>query len=238
MTGTLINVIAVIAGSLLGTLFGARLPDKMRETVLAGLGISTFVVGLSMALTGNILIVMFSLLLGAVIGEGLGLDEALNRLGRRLEERFARGEEAGRFSRGFVTASLVFVIGPLAIIGPIQDGLVGNYQLLAVKSILDGFASLAFASSLGIGVAFSSLSLLLYQGSLSLAAMLLGSALGAVTRETPWVVQLSATGGAIIMGIGLLLLDLRRLRLANFLPALVIAPLIVAGLSFFKIALP
>jgi uncharacterized membrane protein YqgA involved in biofilm formation len=197
---------------------------------------------MSMAITGNALIVLASILIGGIIGELLQIDERLNALGRALEARFAntslREDEAGNFTRGFVTASLVFCVGPLTILGSIQDGLIGDYRLLAIKSLLDMFAGLAFASTLGIGVAFAALTVLIFQGGISLLAMLVGAALGTVARDTPWVVQLSATGGTILLGIALLLLDLKRLRVANLTPAIFIAPLIVALLYVFKINLP
>ncbi len=236
MTGTLLNVATVLVGGTLGAFLGARLPERVRETVMQGLGLLTFVIGISMALTTrNILIVLASILFGAILGEILDIQARLDVVGRMLEERFARGGEAGTFTRGFVTASLVFCVGPLSILGAIQDGLLGDFNLLAIKSTLDGFAGLAFASTLGIGVAFAALTVLLYQGGLSLAAMLLGGALGAVTRETPWVIEMSATGGVLIMGIGLLLLDLKRIRVANLLPAILIAPLIVVALQALKL---
>jgi uncharacterized protein len=238
MTGTLLNVITVLLGATLGTLLGARFPERVRETVMGALGIMTLVIGLGMAITGNALIVLGSLLLGGVLGELLQIDERLNALGRGLEARFARSGTVGNFTRGFVTASLVFCVGPLTILGSIQDGLIGDYRLLALKSLLDGFAGLAFASTLGIGVAFAALTVLLFQGGISVVAMLVGATLGAVTKDTPWVVQLSATGGAILVGIGLLLLDLKRLRVANLLPAIFIAPLMQVGLELFRIHLP
>ncbi len=236
MTGTIINVITVVIGGTLGTFLGARLPDKMRETVMHGLGLLTFVIGLQMALsTHNILIVMASILLGGIIGELLRIQDGLDAIGKNLEQRFARGGEAGKFTRGFVTASLVFCIGPLSILGAIQDGLLGDFNLLAIKSTLDGFAGLAFASTLGIGVAFAALTVFVYQGAISVGSMLLGSALGSVTRDTPWVIEMSATGGVLIMGISLLLLDLKQVRIANLLPAVLIAPLIVITLAAFGI---
>ena len=232
MTGTLINIITVILGGTLGTFLGARLPDKIRETIMHGLGLLTLVIGLQMALTTrNVLIVLASILFGGILGEMLGIQNGLDALGRNLERRFARGGEEGTFTRGFVTASLVFCIGPLAILGSIQDGLLGDYNLLAIKSTLDGFAGLAFASTLGIGVAFAALTVLVYQGGISLLAILLGSAIGSVTRETPWVIEMSATGGVLILGIGLLLLDLKQVRIANLLPAVLIAPLMVIALA-------
>jgi uncharacterized protein len=238
VTGTIINVITVVLGGTLGTFLGSRLPDKMRETIMHGLGLLTFVIGLQMALTTrNVLIVLASILFGGVIGEMLGIQNGLDALGRNLEQRFARGGEAGKFTRGFVTASLVFCIGPLAILGSIQDGLLGDYNLLAIKSTLDGFAGLAFASTLGIGVAFAALTVFVYQGGISLLAMLLGTAIGSVTRETPWVIEMSATGGVLIMGIALLLLDLKQVRIANLLPAVLLAPLIVIALAALGIKL-
>ena len=238
MTGTILNVITVLIGATLGVLLGARFPDKMRQTVMAGLGIMTLIVGVGMALPGNALVVLFSLLIGGIVGEMLDVDGKLNGLGQWLETRFSRGEEAGTFTKGFVTASLVFCVGPMTILGSIQDGLIGDYRLLAIKSLLDLFAALAFASTLGIGVAFAGVTVLIVQGGIALAAMLLGSSLGAVTRETAWVLQMTATGGAVIIGIALLLLDLKKIRVANFVPAIIIAPLLQVALEFFKIQLP
>ena len=247
MTGTIINVITVVLGSLTGMLLGNRLPEKARETVLNGLGIMTFVVGLSMALeTQNLLIPMFSVLLGGILGELWGIEDGLNAAGRWLErqvgdrlggrEASAAGQEGG-IVRAFVTASLVFCVGPLSILGPIQDGLTGDYNLLAVKALLDGFASLAFAATLGPGVILSVLTILGYQGGISLLAMALGAALGDVSQTTPWVIEMTATGGALIMGIGLILLDLKRIRVGNLLPAVAIAPLIVMALALLGITL-
>lgn len=238
MTGTVINVIAVLVGSAVGMLLGARFPERVRQTVMGALGIMTLVIGIAMAITGNALIVLFSLLLGGIVGELLRLDDRLNALGRMLEQRFARPGAAGNFTRGFVTASLVYCVGPLAILGSIQDGLIGDYRLLAVKSLLDAFASLAFASALGVGVAFSAIVVLIYQGAISVASMGVGSALGSVTRTTPWVIQFSATGGAMLIGISLILLDIKRLRVANYTPAIFIAPLIQVLLEWYKFSLP
>ncbi len=236
MTGTIINVLTVIIGGTLGTLLGVRLPEKMRGTVMSGLGLMVAVIGMQMALSSrNILIVLASILVGGILGEMLGVQDGLDALGRKLEERFARGGEAGKFTRGFVTASLIFCVGPMTILGSIQDGLIGDYNLLAIKSTLDGFAALAFSSTLGLGVAFAALTVLIYQGALSLAATVVGSALGSVTRETPWVVEMSATGGVLIMGISLILLDLKPVRVANLLPAIFIAPLIAVALAAFGI---
>jgi uncharacterized membrane protein YqgA involved in biofilm formation len=237
MIGTLLNVITVVIGGTLGARLGARLPNKMRETVMHGIGLMTLVIGVDMALeTRNVLIVLASILIGGILGEWLGVQARLDALGKALEARLARGEDAGTFTRGFVTASLVFCVGPMTILGSIQDGLVGDYTLLAIKSTLDGFAGLAFASTLGIGVAFAALTVLVVQGGISLAAMLFGNALGTVTRTTPWVIEMTATGGVLIMGIGLVLLELKYVRLGNLLPAIFIAPVIVVILTAFNIS--
>ncbi len=236
MIGTIINIITVVIGGTLGAILGARLPEKVRTTVMHGLGLMTMVIGLQMALTSrNVLIVLVSILIGGIIGELLDIQARLDALGKNLEERFARGGEAGKFTRAFVTASLIFCVGPLTILGSIQDGLLGDFNLLAIKSTLDGFAALAFSSTLGIGVAFAALTILVYQGAISLLAVLVGSALGNVTRETPWVIEMSATGGVLIMGISLILFDLKQVRVGNLLPAIFIAPLIVVALAALNI---
>ncbi|WP_448590585.1 DUF554 domain-containing protein [Thermoflexus hugenholtzii] len=225
MVGTLINVATVVAGSGAGLLVGSRLPERIRQTVLSGLGLMTLVIGMSMALqTRNPLLMLAALLLGGMLGELLGLEERLQALGRYLETRVSgHSGEGSAFVKGFVTASLVFCVGPMTILGSIQDGLTGNYTLLAIKATLDGFASLAFSASLGIGVMFAALTVLIYQGALTLGAGLVK----AVLTEA-MITEMTAVGGTMILGIGLLLLDLKRVRVASFLPGLFIAPVLVA----------
>lgn len=238
MTGTILNIVTVLIGAAIGLALGARFPERMRQTVMVGLGIMTLIVGVSMALPGNALIVLMSLLLGGILGELIDVDGKLNGLGQWLEKRFARGGEAGKFTRGFVTASLLFCVGPMTILGSIQDGLTGDYRLLAIKSLLDFFSSLAFASTLGIGVAFGAVTVLIVQGGIALLAMLVGSSLGDISPTTPWIIQMTAAGGAVIIGISLMLLDLKQVRVANFIPAILIAPLITVALEYFRIQLP
>jgi hypothetical protein len=234
LTGTLINVAAVLAGTLTGTLLGDRLPERLRETVMHALGLVVLAVGmdgglaafrppLSTLTRASVLLVLASVLVGGIIGELLRIEDRLNALGDRLKRRFANDHEHhARFTEGFVIASLVFCVGPMAILGSIQDGLTGDYQLLAVKSLLDGFAALAFASALGWGVGFSILPILIYQGSITLAASGLSDAF------TPEVVAgVTAAGGILILGIGLRLLELKQVRVGNLLPALVLAPVAV-----------
>ncbi|GAB4484883.1 MAG: DUF554 domain-containing protein [Anaerolineales bacterium] len=226
MTGTIINVIAILVGGVAGMLFGARLSGRLKETVIAGMGLFTTAVGLQMFLkTENALIVLGAIIVGAILGEWWGIENDLQRMGAWLEKRFAGGSEveSSRFVRGFMTASLLYLIGPMAILGSISDGLTGDYSTLAIKSVLDGFASLAFASSLGIGVLFSAIPTLVYQGGISLLAAQLNDLV------TPQMMgELTATGGVLLMGVGVgTLLELKKIRVGNFLPALAIAPLIV-----------
>jgi uncharacterized membrane protein YqgA involved in biofilm formation len=229
MTGTTINVGAILAGSFIGVSIGSRLPGKMRDTVLHGLGLLTMLVGLQMAMsTKNVLVVMGAMLVGGITGELLRINDGLDRLGALLQSVLAGGESR-TFGEGFITASLVFCVGPMAILGSLQDGLSGDYRLLVIKSTLDGFAAVAFAASLGWGVALSAVSILIYQGAITLFAAVISSVL-----TDPMVVEMTATGGLIIVGIGIKLLNLRDIRLANFLPALAIAPLIVVLIPKIK----
>lgn len=215
---------AVLAGAGLGTFLGDRLPGRVRQTVIYGIGLITLVLGMQMALaTGNILVVLLSIILGGILGEWWRLEDRLNSLGRSFEKAASRHPllTRGDFTRGFVTASLVFCIGPMTFLGAIQDGLTGNYRLLAIKSVLDGFAGLAFAASMGFGVAFAAITVLLFQGGISLGAGFLQDVL-----TDSMILEMTATGGVMILGIGILLLDIRKIKVANYLPALVIAPLL------------
>ncbi|MHB8193816.1 MAG: DUF554 domain-containing protein [Bellilinea sp.] len=227
MIGTLINVATILVGGVLGLLLGTRLPERVRQTVIAGLGLFTLAYGFKLFVgTQNALVVLGSLLIGVLVGEALQIDRGLHRLGSWLEARFMQvngGVEDNRFVRGFVTASLVFCVGPMAILGSIQDGLTGDYQTLAVKSILDGFGALAFASSLGVGVLFSAGIVFLYQGGITLLA---GTVQSLVTDAM--MLEMSATGGVLLLAIAISsLLEIKQLRTGNFLPALIIAPLMV-----------
>ncbi len=235
MTGTFLNIATVLAGGLIGLLFGARVPERLKSTVIAGMGLFVIAIGLQMFLkTQNSIIVLGSLLIGALLGEWWRIEDGIQALGGMLERRFMRNGAnvegaSGKFVRGFLTTSLLFCVGPLTILGSIQDGLTGNYNLLAVKSVLDGFASLAFASTLGPGVLFSSLVILVYQGGISLLAARLNTL---VTDSM--MNEMTAAGGVILMGLAISsLLEIKKIRVGNFLPALAIAPLIVWILSLF-----
>jgi uncharacterized membrane protein YqgA involved in biofilm formation len=202
----------------------------MRQTVMHGLGLVTLTVGLRMALTSaNVLIVMGSVLLGGVLGEWWRIEDGLQGLGDRLQRKLAYGQ-GDNLTRGFVTASLIFCVGPMTILGSIRDGMVGDYTLLAIKSLLDGFAALALASSLGIGVVLSAITVFVFQGGISLLARW-----AQFGMSDAMITEMTAAGGVIIMGIGLILLDVRRVRVGSFLPAILVAPLVVYVLTVLGI---
>ena len=232
MTGTFLNIATVIIGGLIGLFFGARIPDKLKSTVIAGMGLFTAAMGIQMFLnTENPLIVLGSLLIGTLLGEWWRIEDGLQNLGEYLEKRFSKEDDDGsnKFVRGFLTASLLFCVGPMTILGSIQDGLTGDYNLLAVKSVLDGFASLAFASTLGVGVLFSTLVILVFQGGISLFAAQLNALVTASMMN-----ELTATGGVILIGLAISsLLEIKKIRVGNMLPGLAVAPLIVWVLSLF-----
>ena len=232
MTGTFLNIATVLIGGVIGLVFGARIPDRLKGTVIAGMGLFTAAMGLQMFMdTENPLIVLGSLLIGTLLGEWMRIEDGLQNLGRILEQRFSREGDDGsnRFVRGFLTASLLFCVGPMTILGSIQDGLTGDYNLLAVKSVLDGFAALAFTSTLGVGVMFSTIIILVYQGGISLLAAQLNAVV------TPSMMnELTATGGVILTGLAISsLLEIKKIRVGNMLPGLLIAPLIVWVLRLF-----
>ena len=220
--GTIINVGAIALGTGVGALLGNRLPQKMRETAMDGLGLVCVVIGLTMAIkTQNILYVMGAVLLGGVTGELLKIERGLERLGDYFQSRFSSGSST--FATGFVTASLIFCIGPMAVLGAIDDGLRGDITILVVKAMLDGVTSLAFAATLGWGVGLSILPLAVYQGGITLAAGMADKIL-----STAMITEMTATGGLLVLAIALRILNLKQIRVGNFLPALVFAPLLVA----------
>lgn len=230
MTGTFINVTAIIIGGLLGIFFGARLSDNIKNTVIAGMGIFTAAIGFEMFLkTENPLIVLGALIVGGLLGEWWGLENRVQSLGIWLEKRLTGSSEgsSSRFVRGFLSASLLFCTGPMAVLGSISDGLRGDYLTLSIKSVLDGIISIAFASTLGIGVVFSALPIFVYQGSISLLAAQLNSIM-----SNSMMNEMTATGGILLIGIGISsLLEIKKIRVGSFLPALVVAPLISYILS-------
>ena len=231
LTGTLLNVATVLAGTLIGLLIGSRMPARMRSSLTTGLALFTILIGLSMGLRiftdpaarpGDDLAVLGAILLGVAIGELLRLHDGLEWLGGWFQRRLASGDRPSRIAEGFVTASLVLCVGPLTILGSLANGLTGDVQLLAIKSLLDGVASIAFAAALGPGVALSALTVLVVQGGIAAAAFLLRDVLDPAT-----ILAVTAAGGVILLGVALRLLELKQVRVASFLPALLLAPILI-----------
>ena len=227
--GTVLNVITVLIGSSIGLLVQSRFSENLKNQMLQGIGLVTILIGVQMGLKSeNILYPLAGILLGGMLGHLLKLEEHLDHLAAYLGKRFASKEDSARFMRGFVTASLIFCVGPMTILGAINDGLSGDYQLLAVKSMLDGFTSLALAAALGAGVFFSVFSIIILQGGLTLLSSQLGTFFSAdVINET------TAAGGILIIGLGLIILEIKPLKIANFLPAIFLVPLLIKLTQFF-----
>ena len=224
--GTLLNALTVLVGGLIGWKIGDRIPPRIAESLFSVLGLFTILIGLLDAFTTrNALIVLGALLVGTLLGELADLDGALARFGDRLQRRFS--ENGSPVGEAWVTSSLVFCVGPLSILGSFANGLHGDATTLAVKATLDGFAALAFSATLGWGVLLSIGTILIYQGALSLGASLLAPLLSSNPEA---ITELTATGGLILVGLGMKLLKLRNFRVASMLPALIVAPAIVFGL--------
>lgn len=218
--GSLINAGAIAAGAILGMALGARLNEGLQKIVFQGLGLCVAVIGLQMALlVDNPIILIFSLLLGAIIGELCDLDGALTRGGNGLKKLLKSGNS--KFTEGFVNATMLFGIGSMAILGPLDEGLTGDISILATKSVLDGFAAMAFSAAFGSGVIFSALPIFIFQGAITLCA---GSLQDVLNEQM--ILSIKATGGVIIVGIALNMLELTRIKLSNLLPALPFAVLI------------
>jgi uncharacterized membrane protein YqgA involved in biofilm formation len=231
INGTLLNALTVLVGGIFGTLLGNRFPQRVHESLFGVLGLFTLLIGMLDALksgdpSGNPLIVLGALLLGVLLGEWVNLEGLLNRFGDRVQQLLAR--DGSKVSEAFVTSSLVFCVGPLSIIGALDNGLNGDITKLAIKATLDGFAALAFSAALGWGVLLSVGTILIYQGALSLSAQALAPVLNANPQT---ITNLTATGGLILVAIGLKLLKIKDLRVANLLPALLIAPLLVLAVA-------
>ncbi len=223
VTGTFINVGTVLVGTAVGTLLGARLPDGVQQRVMAGLGLVTLVIGVDSALAwndSNPLYVLGGVLVGGIAGEAIGIERRLEQLGERIQRTVSRAPESS-VAEGFVTASLLFCVGPLTVLGSIEDGLTDEYTQLATKAVLDGFASIALAAALGWGVGIAAVTVLVVQGAITLGAGAFDSIL---VGET--LAALTSAGGILIIGISLKLLDLKDVKVGNFLPALLFAPAI------------
>ncbi|NLX91542.1 MAG: DUF554 domain-containing protein [Firmicutes bacterium] len=218
MLGTIVNATAIILGGALGLLFGHAMPEKMNSTIMQGLGLAVLLVGIDMALqTNNSLVVIGSLVIGGVIGEWIDIEKKLKSFGTWMENKFISGED-GRFTRAFISASLIYCIGAMSITGAIESGIKGNHSILMVKSLIDGTTAIVFATSMGAGVLASAIPVLLYQGAITLAAGLLQNVL-----SQPIITEMSATGGLLIVGIGLNILQIKEIKVGNLLPGIFVA---------------
>lgn len=216
MIGTLINAVAVIIGGGLGLLFRRQLPARLTDSLIKAMGLCVFVIGISGAIKGDIMLLVVSLGLGTLIGEILDIDKALNRLGAWLQKKLGSGES--KLAEGFVTTTLLFCVGAMAIVGSIESGLTGDHSIIFTKSVIDAVSAIVFASALGAGVLLSAIPVLLYQGSIVLFA----GALQGVFSEA-LITQISATGSVMILALGLNMITGTKIKAANLLPGLLIA---------------
>ncbi|MEA5472525.1 DUF554 domain-containing protein [Spirulina sp. 06S082] len=230
-SGTWINIIAILVGTTFGLLLQNRLPQKMQQILTQALGLLTIWIGVTMADSLNqaqggkidgIILGLLALTMGGILGEALQIEDRLAAIGDWLQRRF---RSKGRFTEGFVASSLLFCVGSLAVLGSLNNGLTGDNTLLVLKAVMDAIASIALTSSYGIGVGFSTLSILLYQGSISLAAGSLANFIPDPQTD-PRIFLVTGVGGLTILGLGLNLLEVTRIRIASFLPAIALAPFI------------
>lgn len=221
------NAVTIILGTLLGNSLKDRFSENIKNTVMHGLSLTVMLIGFSMAIkTENLLIVTLSMVIGGILGEVLKIEDGLNKFGAGLESKFSRGD--GNFTRAFVSASLIYCVGAMAVLGSIQSGLEGNHSILFVKSILDGVSAVVFSSSMGIGVAFAALPVFLYQGAITLAASYVK-----VFLTDAIITEMSATGGLLIFAIGINMLSLNvTIKVGNLLPAIFVA-VVLAMLSVY-----
>ena len=242
--GTIINIVAIVVGSLLGLVLGNRLPERTRVAVTSALGLVTLVIGALnvmalndpdfVAMVGSaapLLIVLGALLIGGIAGSLLRIESRLEGVGGAIQRRFSSSGRTGsraRFVEAFVDTSLIFVIGPLAILGSISDGLGRGIDQLILKSVLDGFASLAFAASMGIGVMASAISVGVWQGGVTLLAAIVGPFL-----SDALIASITATGGVMLLGVGLRILNIKSVPVGDMLPALIVAPLLTLAVAQF-----
>lgn len=228
MLGTIVNCLAIIAGSLVGIGFKNGIPEKYNQTVMQAIGLSVILIGMKSALGCNdLLIIIISLATGSLVGEWIGIENHLQQLGNFLEKKIS--STSSGFAAGFVTASLIYCVGSMAIVGSLESGLTGNHATLFAKAALDGIVSIILSSSLGIGVLFAAVPVLLYQGSITLMAGLLKPLL------IPAVVsQMSATGGLLIVALGLNMIGYKQLKVGNMLPAVFIPLIYFLALSVWS----
>ncbi|MDN4608903.1 DUF554 domain-containing protein [Sporosarcina highlanderae] len=224
--GSVVNVVLIIVGSLIGR-FLNNIPERMKETIMYGIGLAVVAIGIQMTFESTqILIVIISIVIGALIGEWMDLDGKINRLGNYLENKMPTKKEGPGIAQGFVTGTLIFVVGSMAIIGAIDSGLRNDHDVLIMKGVLDGFTSIILSSTLGIGVAFSAVPVFIYQSIITLFST-------QISRFVPdellqfFISEMTATGGLMIVGIGLNLIGITKMRVANFIPGIGVVGIVV-----------
>lgn len=230
--GSLFNMLTIIIGTIIGR-FLHNIPERMKETIMYGIGLAVVAIGLQMTFeTTQIVIVIISIVIGAIIGEWMDLDGKVNTLGQWIEGKLPAKKEGPGIAQGFVTGSLIFCVGSMAVIGAIDSGLRNDHDVLVMKGILDGFTSIILSSTLGIGVAFSAVAVFLYQGSITFLATI-------ISRYVPddllqfFISEMTATGGLMIAAIGLNLIGLTKMRVANFIPGIAVVAVIVTIMYAF-----
>jgi len=229
MIGTLINVAAIIAGTVLGLVLRKGIPERMRSTVMQGLGLCVLLIGVSGAIkTGDTMCVIISMVVGALIGSAVNIEARLNALGELAERKFVKGKENGSFAKGFVTASLVYCVGAMAIVGAMDSGLRGDHSTLIAKAALDGVSAIFFASTMGAGVGLSALAILIYQGAIALLAGWLSPLLTDVIIN-----EMSAVGSLLIIAIGLNMIYDKHLSVGNMLPAIFVPMAYIPLMNLF-----
>lgn len=224
MRGTIVNVASILLGCSIGFILKSKFPEKIGKIVIQGLGLASLLIGMQMALKiNNILLLIFSLVIGGIIGEMMGIEEGLERFGEKVKLKIKNNTASERFVEGFVTASLLYCVGSMAIMGALKEGLSGNPDILYAKSLMDGVTSIAFTAAMGIGVIFSAIPVFLYQGGITLLAKLIKDFL------SPEIInEMTAVGGILILGIGFGLLEIKKIKIGNLLPAILVAAFLAA----------
>ena len=227
MKGTIVNVLAIFLGCSVGLILKSKFPEKIEKIIMQVLGLASLLIGMQMAIKAdNILLVIFSLVIGGVIGEIIDIEAGLERFGERIKRKFKSNNTSERFVEGFLTASLLYCVGSMAIMGAIKEGLSGNPDILYAKSLLDGVTSIAFTAAMGIGVLFSAIPVFLYQGGITLLARTIKDFL------SPEIInEMTAVGGILIWGIGFGLLGIKKIKVGNLLPAILVAAFLAAIFS-------
>lgn len=227
MKGTIVNVVAIFLGCSMGLILKSKFPEKIEKIIMQALGLASLLIGMQMAIkVDNILLVIFSLVIGGVIGEIMDIEAGLERFGERIKRKFKSNNTSERFVEGFLTASLLYCVGSMAIMGAIKEGLSGNPDILYAKSLLDGVTSIAFTAAMGIGVLFSAIPVFLYQGGITLLAHAIKDLL------SPEIInEMTAVGGILIWGIGFGLLGIKKIKVGNLLPAILVAAFLAAIFS-------